>query len=251
MEEIKDIEIYNKRMRKAMQDKMWWISMVDVKVVVDYGCADGTLLKFVHEDRPDLILIGVDNNQSMLDLARKNVPNALFFTTEEFFNINVNFGNAVLILSSVIHEIYSYEANPKQTMEQLLSKSFKYVAIRDMFVRKELKTTFSGDDGETVLSVADQKQLNDFERVWGSISNRQNMIHYLLKYKYIENWAREVEENYFPFSLEDFVQYVLSGEYQIEYLNHYTLPFIRDQIQKDFGFALTDYTHLKLLLKRV
>ena len=34
------------------------------------------------------------------------------------------------------------------------------------------------------------------------------------------------------------------------YFEHYTLPFIRDRVKRDFGIELTDPTHVKMILER-
>ena len=52
------------------------------------------------------------------------------------------------------------------------------------------------------------KQITDsFEDVWGDICdvrahkvNAKRLFHFLIKYRYQENWAREVQENYLPVS---------------------------------------------------
>ena len=117
--EIFNREIYTDRMRAGMEDKLWWVDKTNAEIVVDYGCADGSMLQILHEANPRLILIGVDNDGAMLSQARKNVPTALFFDTKSFFKLGLNLGNAILVLSSVIHEIYSYEEFPVNTMEKL------------------------------------------------------------------------------------------------------------------------------------
>lgn len=253
MSEINNIEIYNRRMAAGMEDKMWFVNKIcnDVRVVVDYGCADGTLLSLIHYSHPDLILIGVDNNVEMLKLARRNVPSAILYTAEAFKYIRLNFGNAVLVLSSVIHEIFAYDKNPASTMNMLFGKGFKYIAIRDMMI-----TTLGSDptsdrsDTINVSSKANQKMLREFERIYGNIQNRKNLIHFLLKYKYVENWDREVRENYLPYNLEIFLQDIVPNTYQIEHLDHYTLPYLKTIVKEDFGIELKDKTHLKLLLKK-
>lgn len=253
MSEINNIEIYNQRMAAGMEDKIWFVNKIcnDVRVVVDYGCADGTLLSLIHYSHPDLILVGVDNNDKMLKLAKENVPNALFYTAEQFKYIRLSFGNAVLVLSSVIHEIFSYDKDPASTMNMLFGKGFKYIAIRDMMI-----TTLGSDPTSdisytiNVSSKANQKMLHEFERIYGNIQNRKNLIHFLLKYKYVENWDREVRENYLPYNLEIFLQDIVPNTYQIEHLDHYTLPYLKTIVKEDFGIELKDKTHLKLLLKK-
>ena len=249
MENIKDLSKYNEEMQKSMREKMWWLDMTDAEVVVDYGCADGTLLQLIHQERPDLTLIGVDNNPDMLELAKRKLPNALFLTTAEFFATNDNYQNAVLVLSSVIHEIYSYEANPAHVMDLLFGKYFRYIAIRDMFLGKELETIAAIEDAQMVLANTNPIQLNEFEYIWGSISTRSNLLHYLLKYRYLVNWEREVRENYFPINLEYFIECIIPTEYHVEYFEHYIPEFLQKQMKNDFGVCVTDKTHLKLLLQ--
>lgn len=92
-------------------------------------------------------------------------------------------------------------------------------------------------------------KLNDFESVWGKIYTQHDIVHYLLKYKYTENWEREVQQNYVPITLEQLLDKILDG-YEVTYFDHFTLPYIAWQIKKDFGIELTTPTHVKLILRR-
>ena len=254
MENINNIDIYNQRMAAGMADKLWWLRKIGdgIKVVVDYGCADGTLLSLVHHDRPDLILIGIDNNPKMLDLARENVPNAIFCSPEAFKEFRFDLSNAILIMSSVIHEIFAYDQDPIDTLTNLFEYKFGYIAIRDMFVSNHKPVEqVTKVESDAIRSIADPNQIKDFEAHYGWVDdNRQNLMHFLLKYKYVENWKREVAENYFPITVERLLSRYVPIGYTIEHMDHYLLPFIHDQIKKDFGLDLDDKTHLKLLLKK-
>lgn len=250
MPNISNLTVYNQRMRDAMADKLWWTEMTDAKVVVDYGCADGALLQILEKEHPDWILIGVDHNQQMLSLARKNLPSAIFYTPEDFFSIQLNFDNAVLVLSSVIHEIFEYDNNPADTLEKLFNMGFGYIAIRDMFLSMNSYKSCALIDLDRIRNKANIEQLKQFERKWGSVSDQRNFLHYLMKYRYVENWDRELNENYFPVCKEDFLKIHVTKDYQIEYLKHYTLPYISDRVYQDFEIELKDPTHMKLLLKR-
>ena len=44
---ITDISHYRKEMAKSMVDKLFFIDQVDVGLIVDFGCADGTMLSFI------------------------------------------------------------------------------------------------------------------------------------------------------------------------------------------------------------
>lgn len=254
MPEINDLQIYNQRMAAGMEDKMWFVHMVcsDVRVIVDYGCADGTLLSLIHRKYPHLILIGVDNNADMLRMAKKNVPSGIFYSVNKFKDVRLNFGNAALILSSVIHEIFTYEKDPISVTNGLLTQGFKYIAIRDMMLSEDVaKQTSDPFDFVAVKEKSDANMLHEFENIYGDVNNKENLIHFLLKYRYVENWDREVREDYFPWTLESFLRCVIIGTYQLEHLDHYTLPYLKDIIKKDFDIDLNEKTHVKLLLKKV
>src|SRR5690606_6062137 len=107
-------------------------------------------------------------------------------------------------------------------------------------------------DSLSVLKVRqrfDQDKLNEFEVQWGSINENWSLVHFLLKYRYQTNWKREVRENYLPLSYEDLISKIPPGWNPI-FHEHFTLPFIRQQVQRDFNIDLQDRTHVKLILKR-
>ena len=248
MIEIKDFEGYLRRMQNGMDDKLWWVPLSDHKTIVDYGCADGTLLRHIREIHPDYNLIGVDISPDMLRVAKATVPNCTFMTVDEFFACGRDFSDAILILSSVIHEIYSYCPDAEDVMHKLLTKGFAAIAIRDMCVSDN--TEGVNVDYATYKLVAentDYKMVADFARYYGYPYSQKQFVHYLLKYRYLDNWEREVAENYLPVNLEPLLN-MLSEYYQIERLHHYTLPFLQECIRNDFGFELRTPTHVKILL---
>ena len=76
------------------------------------------------------------------------------------------------------------------------------------------------------------------------------MINFLLHYRYKENWKREARENYLPISKENLLS-LIPHSYFPMFIEHFTLPFLREQVMKDFGIQLQEKTHLKLILKRL
>ena len=249
-EQIKDFEGYLRRMQNGMDDKLWCVNKVDSKIIIDYGCADGTLLKHVRELRPDCTLIGIDILPDMLNIARTNVPDAQFFTVDEFINENLDCSGATLILSSVIHEIYSYCPDAEAIMNRLLNMNFDYIAIRDMFVKTDTEHQLVNIYLVSLLEKkTSKKMVADFAEFWGYPVTLKRYIHYLLKYRYVDNWNREVRENYLPIDLEPFI-YLVSQNYEVKHLDHYTLPFLKTQIKNDIGIDLDVPTHAKILLSK-
>jgi SAM-dependent methyltransferase len=245
---IDNLDVYLSRMQNGMEDKLWFVDKIITPVIVDFGCADGTLLKHLSNINPELVLIGVDNSEDMLEIAKKNVPNAAFFNVEEFFDIHFDYSNATLIMSSVIHEIYSYIPSPDHFLKRLFDLGFKHICIRDMFVSMYDNRNADVQMTTALLNDARKKQLADFMDVWGGIENKENCIHYLLKYRYKENWKREVRENYLPVYIEDFIRF-LSDNYQCIYLEHYTLPYLKEKIKKDFKIEFNEKTHCKIMFE--
>ena len=45
--DIADRQLYTENMRKSLMDKAFFIDKIDAKHFVDFGCADGSLLKFL------------------------------------------------------------------------------------------------------------------------------------------------------------------------------------------------------------
>ena len=250
MHNIKDLDGYLRRMQNGMDDKLWWIKHIDSRIIVDYGCADGALLQHIRELHPNHNLIGVDINPNMLEIARANVPDAIFMTVEEFFNCKYDFSNATLILSSVIHEIYSYCNNADDIMDKLLNMDFEHIAIRDMFVKTD--TTYQTVPIfiiDLLQKKTSKEMLVDFGECWGLPVTAKRLIHYLLKYRYTDNWEREVRENYLPIDIEPFI-HMVSKYYKVDYFEHYTFPFLKEQIRKDIGIELDLPTHAKILLSK-
>lgn len=250
---INNYNIYTTGMKKSIKDKLFFEALVDDSInrFVDFGCADGQILKQVHEDFPDWNLRGIDCDQKMIELARYNCPSSLF---DEDISASYYIDNSTSILnmSSVIHEIYSY-TEPRKVSElwkSIFECNFKYISIRDLMISKTADKLSTIQDVHKIYTYSENDPfLKDFEDKWGTIENNKNLIHYLLKYRYIENWDREVRENYLPITVEDLIK-LIPNHYEIVYFNHYVLPFTRDKVMEDFGIELKDNTHIKMLLKR-
>lgn len=247
MTSIADINVYNDGMRKSMMDKLWFLDKIDDSVsdVYDYGCADGSLLKMIGEICPNMHLSGYDFNEEMINLAKKNVPNALFsMRPAKYSTLPI----MVLNASSVFHEIHAYSNDIGNEYQNIFGINAKYIAIRDMFYSKTSCHPTNPLFLARVLQKENPNKIAEFESFQGSLTENKNFLQYLLTYRYETNWDREVRENYFPHSIEEFLNKIPDC-YEIVYFEHYTLPYIRDKVKEDFGFTLSDPTHAKILLK--
>lgn len=257
MEEIKDFNTYVSGMKKSYIDKLFFMDKVkDINTVVDFGCADGAMIREMYKAQPELKYIGIDNNPAMIDIANIKTDKDCNIDYITEFNNSISYSNAVLNLSSVIHEVYSYckYDEIKEFWTNVFWRGFKYISIRDFCVSKTVNRTADMNDYTKLVRSSDEYKIgnlvNDFESIWGSLRDNRNMIHFLLKYRYKSNWDREVRENYFPITLEQLLSLIPTDKYEIVYFEDYVLPFTKDTVKHDFDIDLHDNTHVKLLLRR-
>jgi len=238
-------------------DKIFFMDKIDATAIVDYGCADGTLIHFLHSLFPEYQYIGYDIDEDMLEQARskfseEELASEVMFTNDLSLDRWINGQDAAIILSSVIHEVYAYgtRADVDAVWREVYSGKYKYVIVRDMIPSGSIDKKSDINDVRAIMRKADAGQLREFEQVWGSIEQNKNLVHFLLKYRYKENWNREVRENYFPLTREEFISSI-PDEYEIEFHEHFVLPFLKNVVRKDYGITLKDNTHFKMILKRL
>jgi len=254
---ISNYDKYIAAMGKTMGDKLFFVSKADFDVIVDFGCADGSFLSKLASAKPGVKLIGYDLDDEMLSKAKSILGEDALLTSN--WNDVVlelsKYESPLLNLSSVIHEVYSYSHSSvikKFWEKQVFGGNFKWITIRDMIpsvnMHKNEIIAFR-DDVKKVKEITDPFYLKSFEEKWGTIDdNYRTFVHFLLKYRYIDNWDREVNENYLPVSLET-VKKKIPTSYQITYEEDFIVPFIQQQVEKDFGIKITHSTHSKLIIK--
>lgn len=252
MEDINSLDIYTNEMRKSMQDKLFFMDFLcDIDNLVDFGCADGTLLDFVYNMNNQINLYGIDMNMEMIERARKKVPTAEFMCgTHPYIDVTFDYAKSALNLSSVLHELYSYESKSEieNFWKYIKYSGYKYIFIRDMISNLKDEKASKHDIRCIARSHKYKDKLAEFINTWGDITIQKNLIHFLLKYRYDINWTREVKENYIPLSSID-IKRLIGYDYDVVYINEYTLPFIKEQVRKDFNINLTDVTHIKMILR--
>lgn len=158
---IADINRYNTLMSQSIFDKLWFVSHVeDISIIVDFGCADGTLIEYLANIFPRTVkLVGYDINEEMLQLARRKCAtksNTVFTSNWDVVKTMVDKntkGNSCLVLSSVIHEVYHYAKDMKEIdafWDHVFKTGFDFIAARDM-----LPQLFSGKMISWIAAVKD------------------------------------------------------------------------------------------------
>ena len=262
-------------MSLAMIDKLFFADKISPDLVVDFGCADGALLRQLKALKLDLNVIGYDADSNMARNSTKNIPigSDWYCLLEDlqglpacFYLDKIRNGqtnppyphypikkNVALILSSVIHEIchYGSKADIDDFWKKVFDTGFEYIVIRDMVPSRSIDRPSNVNDVKKVYhKFLHTKALNDFESVWGSIESNRQLVHFLLKYRYLEpNWDREVRENYLPITREDLLAKI-PNQYDVIFHEHYVLPYILQTVKNKTGIEVKDPTHMKLILKR-
>lgn len=259
-----NIDSYNKEMSKGMEDKLFFLKELpnDTYNFVDFGCADGMMINtLIHGLGTGHKYIGYDISETMIDLAKSNYngpANGDVVFTNNWDNVIEeiecsNKNKTVLILSSVIHEVYSYgtDESVEEFWKNVFHPVFDYIIIRDMCPSKDIDRPSDKRISGNVAGNANIKQLYEFMDVWGPIANNKNMIHFLLKYRWKVNWKREVNENYFPIYVEELLEKFKSiNGYNLDYFKRFRVPFLDKCIKEDFHIELNDYTHIKAIFSR-
>ena len=141
MNQISDINTYTSRMAKSCEDKLFFMNKIsDVKNIVDFGCADGTLIREMNKVMPNVRYIGYDNNPEMIRIAQSKSSSNSNISFTDTFPSNVCGKSSLLNLSSVIHEIYSYcnEDEIYEFWNNVFLSGFEYISIRDLCVSKNI-----------------------------------------------------------------------------------------------------------------
>lgn len=270
-----NISSYNANMRKGMEDKLFFLNRINTSkhsrvIYVDFGCADGALINTMCSIAPKKknyeypnIYIGYDISDKMIEFAKANfdqvqTENEIIFTSKwgDVENIlktyEKDFSTKVLILSSVIHEVYSYgtKKDISEFWNRVLNSGFDYICVRDMMISENYDKpdrTYGPTSLKNSVENNYKKSLVEFEEKWGKVEDsKKNYLHFLLKYRWQVNWNRELNENYFPITIEEFLS-KLNKKYNINYFERFYVPFLKDCIENDFNIDISKigYTHIK------
>jgi SAM-dependent methyltransferase len=233
---MRNYNTYLKGMEKGNNEKLFFLDKLNLdgfNTIIDFGCGKGDILKACADGKR--LLIGIDHDPIMREIAQKNVPNATFLPKLEK---NMLDGKTLIIFSSVLHEIEDYWTE----LEKLLKGSHATVVVRDM--------RFTGTDGKLdktelakIVHKSHPHMLAEFIERYG-LSRRKDLYHWLLKYSYVDNWELELKENYFSF---DYSKLFALGK--VVYENNYTLAFKKKKVKQDYDIDLTDGTHTQLIIK--
>ena len=78
-----DLDIYTTEMSKSVWDKAFFMDKIPgVKCVIDFGCADGAMIRYLAPLFPDITFVGYDISRELIARARATGPyyaNLIYF----------------------------------------------------------------------------------------------------------------------------------------------------------------------------
>lgn len=252
---MRDFTVYYKAMSQNIYEKIDFVleelKTSDYKKVIDFGCADGQILRELAEHFPQIQFIGYDINNEIIKLNIKNNP----FENINYVSQNITdyYDNTTLVIfSSVLHEIFSFL--PQDEIKYILDETAKVkaVAIRDMYFLK-----YSGYDNTEKSKSFYLNNINDImfqDFIKQNAINKNNInpnyvAEFLMKKRYITNWKEELLEYYFatPYSIIE--KKYINANFILIFKKLYMNEYLSKEIPnlKDF----TKTTHMKLIFKKV
>lgn len=264
-EDITNNEIYLSNMAKSFGDKVWFLKYIprQIETIVDFGGGEGEFCEFFDARAKlsgrEFKYIVIDNNSQFLDKALEKGFRGFQSLEDLQKDKEWNPDTTLLNMSSVIHEVYSYadeEHTVKGFWNDLKKCNFKAIAIRDMSLGKG---SYAEVPKDAIFYVYDNifkspkyaERLESFEETWGAICSDESdihrllsvkrLIHFLIKYRYVENWDREVKENYLPVTQDKLQEWIVDFlGYHLVHKESSKLPFYHKCWYKDFKLNIPD-----------
>lgn len=257
-----NLDIYTTEMAKSVWDKAFFMDKIpSAKCVIDFGCADGAMIRYLSTLYPDITFIGYDINRELIDMARKTPPfnaNLIYFCgiweglsdLEEYLFDHFKDQKICINFSSVLHEVYS-STGGIETIQELIDKLKPcYITIRDMYCDEPLTFT-KIEDMKLLWGQLPAYYTAEFIDKCGCILTWRNMTHLLMKLQWIDNgWEDELKENYYSWNIDKFIDDI-GGKYITSFECRYQLPYLGEKWKKEYGWYNPDiHTHAQFILRR-
>lgn len=254
MPEIQNLEQYNKELYKTMKDKLFFTSILppdkDYRFF-DYGCGDGELLLRLRKIYGNKCqYTGYDTSPSMLSRAREKDTESYYSESINCMFYISNVKNKVLILSSVIHEILTEDQYYiDRFWDRVQEVNWDYIIVRDMMYSEESNRQLYATMPIEFEKLKELSKYNEFESTFGKITTFKDLTHFLLKVRYDgDDWNRELKENYFSISSQEFLD-KMKGKYNLMHYEQFQLPFMTKYWREQFNITLSEPTHVKCIFK--
>lgn len=254
-----DFDKYTDEMRKSIWDKAFFMDkIIGAKCIVDFGCADGSLIFMLADMFPEMKFYGFDHLPEMIIRAKKNArSNTYFYHSWELQNMCQDIQLAFepdeicLNFSSVLHEVFSSSPSGKKSIEYIINMiNPKYITIRDMYYDGNNHYMMWWHINDIIKKLHIKSDyIDDFERYHGSIVNEKGLLHFLMKYQWRDNdWKQELNEDYFSWTLDELLAIV--GDYDKLFEAYYMLPYYAEKWKELNLDPALYHTHAQFILRR-
>ena len=252
-------EVYTESMAHSIWDKAFFMDKIgDADTVIDFGCADGSMIHMLRGLFPKKKFYGYDNDPQMISLAKMKYGYEGWWQEcelDEMIDNVLKSGAKSICLnfSSVLHEVFSVSGGIAAIRSILTYLPVDYISIRDMYYHvDEDYPIFVSLPSEFILQF-DQNKVMEFVMRYGQLNNWKNIVHFLMKYQWINNgWEEELNENYFSWTKREFLGCIRTcwrGDVVFE--AHYQLPHLCYRWFRDYGIWIPDiHTHAQFVLAR-
>lgn len=258
-----DLNIYTTEMSKSVWDKAFFMDKIPgAKCIIDFGCADGAMIRFLAPLFPDITFIGYDRNEELLNRAMRTAPyfsNVTFFHNTDdiinFISLTLKFKSSEICInfSCVLHEVYSSTGGWSIIYDLITTLNPKYITIRDMYCDEPTPVTI-GQIKDTFNPLWEQLPADkcaQFINKFGVITTWKKMTHLLMKLQWVDNgWEDEMKENYYSWNVYDFVKGI-GNNYNIAFECRYQLPYLTEKWKGEYNWYNPDiHTHAQFILRR-
>ncbi|MCX6709534.1 MAG: methyltransferase domain-containing protein [Candidatus Woesearchaeota archaeon] len=242
--------VYVTGMEKSIPEKEKLMPYVKGERVLEIGCGSGAVLELLSRNFPKSAIIGIDNSEQMLSVAKGRE-----YSTS---NVTILYGDALnkrfedesidtIILSSVLHEVYSYNNYHMEALEKAVSNACEMlvpggrIIIRDGVMPTPQVYYLKFRNNETKDSF--KKFADDFtpRKISYSLASDSGFpklgsadaYEFLSKYFYKENWAIEVKEQFGILNLSEYCDILERNGMQIVDAQSYLIDFLKCKYEKD------------------
>jgi 2-polyprenyl-3-methyl-5-hydroxy-6-metoxy-1,4-benzoquinol methylase len=250
-ETLEDRDGYLARMSASLKEKLHIATFLpaDARRILDVGCADGTVTEALARRFPDADIKGIDLSRDFIGRASTRTASIGNLSFECVYLRELLMRKErydVICFTSVLHEFYTYGEGISSVLKALadaheLLAPGGVILIRDMILPEYTKRSTFGAHAiaRKIRARRDLAPLaRDFEAIFGTIDTLYRANHFLLKYFYMDNWARECPEHYVPVTIEQYESIFALLGMELEHRELYTIPYLKDKWRNDL--SLTD-----------
>lgn len=267
-----NLNIYTEEMSKSVWDKAFFMDKIQgAKCIIDFGCANGAMIKYLAPLFPDTEFLGYDANLELIHMAcaQTTYNNVSFWHTTQrdkmidYVKSHYQPNEICLNFSSVLHEVFSFNNGIEDIIAIVQQLAPKYITIRDMYWHAGPGVNYLRCQEKHIRESVLPQYLKEYESHFDYIHSPKHITHFLMKYQWKDNgWEDELKENYYSWDINDLLKLVDDIEYDKEhgdrtcydlvFSNYYQLPYLTEKWLNEYGiYNVNAHTHAQFILRRM